>query len=136
VVELATDNLGALPADWIDGYFRATITSVEDRHWLALSLAELGRFAEADKYATEALRLAHLAGHAFTLDVGHYGAGPLYFLKGDWANARSQTEHWIAIARTGTLTLQLDAQPAMSIAFSRARSRKISRSSGPRNSSS
>jgi class 3 adenylate cyclase/tetratricopeptide (TPR) repeat protein len=107
VVELAADNLAALPADWVDDYFGASITSVEDRQWLALSLAELGRFGAAADYATEALRLARLTGHAFTVGLAHYAAGPLYLLKGDWAKARSQTEHWVAVARTGSVTLQL-----------------------------
>jgi class 3 adenylate cyclase/tetratricopeptide (TPR) repeat protein len=107
VVELATDNLAALPADWVDGYFAASITSVEDRHWLALSLAELGRFGEAADHATEALRLAQLTGHAFSIGLAYYGAGPLYLLKGDWAKARSLTERWVAVARTGSVTLQL-----------------------------
>jgi predicted ATPase len=48
VVELATDNLAALPADSGSEYFGAAIPiSVYDRYWLVRSLAELGRFAEA-----------------------------------------------------------------------------------------
>jgi class 3 adenylate cyclase/tetratricopeptide (TPR) repeat protein len=107
VVELATDNLRTLPADWVDDYFGATITSVEDQRWLALSLAELGRFDEAADYATEALRLAQLSGHAFTVSTAYSGAGPLYILKGDWTTARSLNEQWVAVARTGRLTLYL-----------------------------
>jgi tetratricopeptide (TPR) repeat protein len=46
VVELATDNLAALPAEWIYEYFDiAAPASIYDRSWLLLSLAELGRFA-------------------------------------------------------------------------------------------
>jgi tetratricopeptide (TPR) repeat protein len=48
VVELATDNLSALPPDWDYEYFGSSVSmSVFDRFWLVLSLAELGRFAEA-----------------------------------------------------------------------------------------
>ena len=48
VVELATDNLAALPADWIYKNFgRPAPASIFDRHWLVGSLAQLGRFAEA-----------------------------------------------------------------------------------------
>jgi len=46
VVELATDNLAALPAEWIYDYFGNTAPpSVWDRFFLTVSLAYLGRFA-------------------------------------------------------------------------------------------
>ena len=70
VVELATDNLAALPADWVYEYFgTAAPASVYDRYWLVMSLAQLGRFAEAAEYEAEAIRLAEPTQHAFT--VGH-----------------------------------------------------------------
>src|SRR5262249_44609513 len=57
VVELATGTPAALPADWVYDYFGATAPpSVNDRCWLALSLASLGRFAEAVEHAAEAIR--------------------------------------------------------------------------------
>jgi tetratricopeptide (TPR) repeat protein len=114
VVELATDNLGALPADWVDDYFGATLTSVEDRRWLALSLAELGRSDDAADCATEALRLAQLSGHAYTVSTAYWGAGLLYLLKGDWTKARSLTEQAVAVARTGRLIVHLP----LAVAFS------------------
>ncbi len=58
-VELATDNLAALPADWVYEYFENIApASVYDRTCLVRSLAELGRFAEAAKYEAEAIRIA------------------------------------------------------------------------------
>ena len=46
MVELATDNLAALPAEWIYDYFGNTAPpSVWDRFFLTVSLAYLGRFA-------------------------------------------------------------------------------------------
>jgi tetratricopeptide (TPR) repeat protein len=48
VVGLATDNLAALPTNWVHEYFgMAAPPSVAARAWLIMSLAELGRFAEA-----------------------------------------------------------------------------------------
>jgi hypothetical protein len=48
VVELATGNLAALPGDRLDESFGTFApASVHDRMWLVLSLAELGRFAQA-----------------------------------------------------------------------------------------
>ena len=74
----------------------------------------LGRFDDAADYATEALRLAQLSGHAFTVSIAYYGAGPLYILKGDWTKARSLIEHWVEIARTWRLTLHLPWAVALS----------------------
>jgi class 3 adenylate cyclase/tetratricopeptide (TPR) repeat protein len=108
VVELATDNLAALPADWIYETFGATQpASVFDRVWLAMSLAELGRFAEAAEHEAEAIRLAEPTQHAFTVGVAHRAAATLHVLKGDWAKARSLIEHWIAVLRTGNVILLL-----------------------------
>ena len=59
MVKLATNNLAALPADSAyESYGGSTATSVGDRNSLVRSLAQLGRFAEAAKYAAEAIRLA------------------------------------------------------------------------------
>ena len=73
VVELATDNLAALPADWIHESFGSAMPiSIFDRYWLVRGLAELGRFAEAAQYEAEAFRLAEPTHHAYTV-----GTGPL-----------------------------------------------------------
>ena len=62
-VELATDNLAALPADWNNEYLGMSVpASVFARAWLIMSLAELGRFAEAAKYETEVIRIAEPTG--------------------------------------------------------------------------
>src|SRR2546425_847449 len=59
VVELATDNLAALPGDRVDEYFgHSAPASVFNRQWLVMSLAELGRFTEAAEYAAQMVRLA------------------------------------------------------------------------------
>jgi tetratricopeptide (TPR) repeat protein len=108
VVELATDNLAALPADWVYEYFGAGApASVDDRRWLVGSLAQLGRFAEAGEYEAEAIHFAEPTHHAFTVGVAHRAAGTLQLLKGDWAKARSLIEHWIAVVRNGNVIVQL-----------------------------
>ena len=107
-VELATDNLAALPAAWIyESFGSATPISSFDRYWLVRGLAELGRFAEAAQYEAEALRLAEPTHHAYTVGTAHFTAGWLYLLKGDWAQARSGIEHGIAAHRTGNIVLGL-----------------------------
>ena len=102
MIELATGNLAALPADWVYETFGLRgPPSVWDRTWLTMSLAELGRFAEAAKYEAEAIRLAEPTQHAYTICLAHFGAGMLHLLKGDWAQARLPIERWIAVSRTG-----------------------------------
>jgi tetratricopeptide (TPR) repeat protein len=108
VVELATANLAALPADWVYEYFgNASPTSVFDRSWLVMSFAELGRFAEAAEPLAEAIRLAEPTHHAHTAGMAHWAAGTLYLLEGDWAKARSVIEDWVAMARTGNTVVLL-----------------------------
>ena len=108
VVELATDNLAALPADWVYEYFGSGApASVYDRRWLVASLAELGRFAEAADYEAEAIRLAEPTHRAFAVGLAYYAAGTVHLLKGDWAKARSMLEHGIAVFRTGNVVLML-----------------------------
>ncbi len=48
VVELATKNIADLPPEWVSEHFGMAVpASIFDRAWLIMSLAELGRFAEA-----------------------------------------------------------------------------------------
>jgi class 3 adenylate cyclase/tetratricopeptide (TPR) repeat protein len=114
-VELATDNLAALPADWVYEYFENIApASVYDRACLVRSLAELGRFAEAAKYEGEAIRIAETTRHAFTIGVAHWAAFTLYLRKGDWAKARALIEHEIAVLRAGNVVFLLHVAVASS----------------------
>ena len=107
-VELATDNLAALPADWVYEHLGNTVPpSIWDRGWLVTSLAHLGRFAEAAELEAEVIRLAEPTHHAHTVGLAYYTTGMLHLLKGDWAKARSRIEHAIAVLRTGTVVLLL-----------------------------
>ena len=115
VVELATDNLAALPADWVYEYFGMAVPpSILDRASLAMSLAQLGRFAEAAEHEAEAIRLAEPTQHAYTVGHAHLAAGTLRLLKGDWPKARALIEHWIAVVRTGNVVVLLPAAVASS----------------------
>ena len=114
-VELATDNLAVLPAEWTYEYFGANAPpSVNDRCWLVLSLAQLGRFGEAAEHAADALRLAEPTQHASTVGLAHRAAGMLHLIKGDWAKARSLCEHGFAVFRTGNVAIQLPSALAAS----------------------
>ena len=107
-VELATDNLMALPAEWVSEYFGGSIpASIHDRVWLVMSLAQLGRFAEAADHEAEMIRLAEPTHRPFPVGNAHRSAGTLRLLKGDWAKARSLFDHGIAVLQTGNVFLQL-----------------------------
>jgi DNA-binding SARP family transcriptional activator len=108
VVELATDNLAALPTDQIHEYLGMPAPpSVYDRGNLVISLAELGRFAEAVPHEAEAIRLAELTQHAYTIGFAHRTAGMLHLLRGDWTQALSRLERAIATLRAGQVPLPI-----------------------------
>jgi class 3 adenylate cyclase/tetratricopeptide (TPR) repeat protein len=107
-VELATDNLAALPAEWIYDYFGSSApASVYDRACLVRSLAELGRFAEAATYEAEAIQIAESTQHAFTIAAAHWAASTLRLRKGEWTKARSLIEHQLAVVRAGSVVFLL-----------------------------
>jgi class 3 adenylate cyclase/tetratricopeptide (TPR) repeat protein len=115
VVELATDNLAALPVDWVYEHFgNAAPASVYDRNWLVQSLAQLGRFNAAAEHEAEAIRLAEPTHHAITIGQAYRAASTLHLLKGNWAKARSLVEHGIAVLRTGNVVAQLPPAVASS----------------------
>jgi class 3 adenylate cyclase/tetratricopeptide (TPR) repeat protein len=106
VIEFASDNLAALPADWVHEYFGMAVpASVFTRAWLIMSLAELGRFTEAATYEAEAIRLSEPTQHAHTIGWAHFSANMLHLLKGDWVQARLLVERWINMPRTATVAL-------------------------------
>jgi DNA-binding winged helix-turn-helix (wHTH) protein/tetratricopeptide (TPR) repeat protein len=108
VIELATDNLAVLPADRVyENFGLPSPVSVWVRFFLVMSLAELGRFAEAAVYEAEAIRLAEPTHHAFTVGQAHWAAATLHLLKGDWVEACSLIERWIAEVRTGNVVIVL-----------------------------
>ena len=106
VVELATENLAALPADRVDELFgNMALIAVYDPNWLVQSLAQLGRFAEAVTHAAEAIRLAEGTRHTNIIAIAHYAAGALHLLRGDWTTARAFLEHPIALYRAGNIVM-------------------------------
>jgi tetratricopeptide (TPR) repeat protein len=108
VVELTTNNLAELPAEWAKEHFGIAVpVSMFDRAWLIMSLAELGRFDEAAKYEAEAIKIADTTEHAYTIGWAHFAASVPHLLKGDWTRAHTLVEHWIATIRQGNVALHL-----------------------------
>src|SRR5262249_20422368 len=88
VVQLATDDLEVLPADWVYEFSGNQPASVFARGYLMLSLAELGRFSDAAEPEAEALRIAAQTQHAYTVGWAHNDAGVALVISGDWMQAR------------------------------------------------
>src|SRR5262249_8258782 len=115
VVELAKDNLVALPANRIyDKFGRYAPPSVFSRYHLVASLSQLGRFSEAAEYQAEAIRIAEPTHHAYTLAIAHCGAVVLHVLRGDWTNAHVACEHMITVLRCGNVGSSLPIAVACS----------------------
>ena len=115
VVELAADNLAVLPADWAYENLGASAPpAINDRCWLVLSLAQLGRFAEAEEHAAEAIRLAEPTQHATTVGLAHRASGMLHLAKGNWDTARKLSEYGFTAFRSGNVAIQLPSALAAS----------------------
>jgi DNA-binding SARP family transcriptional activator len=133
VIELATANLAALPLEWVHEFLGGSQPpSINDRFRLIVSLAHLGRFAEAAEHEAEAIRLAEPTRHAYTVGLALHAAVTLRLVKGDWVTARALVERQIAALRAGNIAGELPGALANSArvlahlgetseAFSRAR---------------
>jgi tetratricopeptide (TPR) repeat protein len=69
------------------------------RTWLALALANQGRFAEAISHAEEALRLAEKADHPFTLAEALTAIGGVHLVQGGLDRAIRAEERGLALFR-------------------------------------
>lgn len=115
VIELATENLAALPPEWVHEFLGGSQPpSVNDRFRLLVSLAHLGRFAEAADHEAETIRLAEAMCHAYTVGVAYYASGTLHLVKGEWAKARALIERQIAVLRAGNVVGELPTALAYS----------------------
>jgi tetratricopeptide (TPR) repeat protein len=111
-VELASDNLAALPTDLAsespgERRNRRLRLAAWNRSYLLQSLAHLGRFVEASQYEAEAINLDEATHDASTIGYAHYTGGVLHSEKGEWAEAASLFERASAAFRSGNVTLPL-----------------------------
>ena len=110
-VELTTGNLAVSSADvgprGETHPRHAAFRRVSSLGWLLMSLAQLGRFAEAAPYEADVLRTAEETSWAVNVLLAHGAAGTLRLDKGDLAEARLRIEHSVAVARGANLVLYL-----------------------------
>jgi len=115
VVALATRNLAAPSAESIPEDFGLVIPpSVNNRCSLIVSLAELGRFAEAAEPESEAIRLATLTRKAFSIGWAHLAASWVRLVRGDWTQARPLFEHAREVLRAGNVASLYSASASFS----------------------
>ena len=108
VVELATENLAAIPAERAHEYFgHPAPASVYNRYWMVLCLPYLGRFPEAAMHEAAAFSFAQAMNHTYALGIVHLGASTIHLWKGDWASARARAEKGIAVFRAGHIAFLL-----------------------------
>jgi len=106
-VELAAENLAALPPEWTYERLGGTVAlAIIDRFFLITGLAELGRFSEGTSREAEVIRLAEPMDHPHSLAIAYEAAGMLRLLMTDWARARFLFEDGIVAARRGNLINQ------------------------------
>jgi class 3 adenylate cyclase/tetratricopeptide (TPR) repeat protein len=114
-IELATNSLAALPADWVHTFAAGSMPmSAYSRLWIIYSLAELGRFPEAAQYSAEMFRLAEPMQLPFAVSEAHLSASWIHLRKGDWTEARALIERGIEVIRTGNIALNLPGAVAIS----------------------
>jgi Predicted ATPase len=92
---------------------RSPLFASWSRSWVALTLSNLGRFADASSHAQEALRIAEGADHPFTLAEALTGVGGVSLAQGDLDRAIDALERarvvvcewnlqpWAVLARLG-----------------------------------
>ncbi|MGH8432278.1 MAG: tetratricopeptide repeat protein, partial [Solimonas sp.] len=101
---LATDNLAGLPSESVSEDFGLVCPpSIADRCTVILSLAELGRFADAAEPEAEAIRLATLSRGAFSIGWAHLAAGWVRLVRGEWERARLLIEHATTVLSKGNV---------------------------------
>jgi DNA-binding SARP family transcriptional activator len=107
-VEVITENLAALPADWLYKDLGTPVPlSIFDRIQMVYALAELGRFAEAAAYEVEMIRFAEGTHHPYAVGLAHLTTGMLHVCQGNWSRAHPPIEHSLTMLRAGNIVLML-----------------------------
>jgi predicted ATPase/class 3 adenylate cyclase len=84
-----------------------TVQSVSSRGLLAVCLAELGAFAEGRAHGEDALRLAEMIDHPYSLAWACAGVGHLSLRQGDLSQAMHVLERGLALSEAMNLPLSL-----------------------------
>ena len=102
--EVLRSNVEALDQESLPEPLRRSALPIHSRAWLALSLAELGEFAEGVVPAEEAVRLAEAADRPFDLVTAYFGVGYLHLRRGDLDRAIPILERILALIQAGNFS--------------------------------
>jgi tetratricopeptide (TPR) repeat protein len=98
----------ALSGDLIlERFGEPSVLSVHARSWLAIVLAELGRFSEGIAAGEEAIRIAEEAANVYSVTNSHIGLGTVYLRLGNLNRAIQLLERAVSLSREGGSLLQL-----------------------------
>jgi tetratricopeptide (TPR) repeat protein len=101
-------NVASLSGDQIyERFGLAFLPSVGARYQLVLLLAERGEFAEAAVQGAEAVRIAEIANHPFSLCTAYFGVGELHVRQGAIEKAIAVLEHSLELCRLWNLPQNL-----------------------------
>jgi len=93
-------NVDSLVGDQIyDRFGLAFLASVGSRYQLAIILSDRGEFNEAAMHGDEAVRIAEVANHPFSVDTAYQAVGYLHFRKGAMDKAIALLERSLEICR-------------------------------------
>jgi len=99
--------LSLIPKERIADFFGTNgIVSVNCKGWLIRSLAQIGDFAEALRYAEESVQTATERDYPLSIVFAYYGLGAVALLQGDFARAISALEHALKICEAAEIPVQ------------------------------
>jgi tetratricopeptide (TPR) repeat protein len=84
-----------------------SVLSVHARAWLALTLADVGRFSDGLALAEEAVQIASDSRNAFSQTTAHHSLGGVHARRGDLDRALPPLERSVALCRDGNFRLLL-----------------------------
>jgi tetratricopeptide (TPR) repeat protein len=106
VVELVSASTAEMPSSGTAGSAHSP-APIWERCNLVRSLAELGRFAEAARYAHQVVQFAQPIHGPHIVGMARLSAGLGLLAEGDWAQARPLIEHGLSEYRKGSIFIGL-----------------------------
>jgi tetratricopeptide (TPR) repeat protein len=107
-IYLFKKNVDALVGDQIyERFGLAFVASVGSLSHLTWNLSEVGEFNEAAIHGNEAIRIAEMANHPFSLNTAYLEAGHLHFKKGAMEKAIALLERSMEVCRSWDLRQNL-----------------------------
>jgi tetratricopeptide (TPR) repeat protein len=79
---------------------------VISRAWLIRGLAQLGSFNDVAPYMDEAIRTAEESKHPYSIAYAYYGAGIVFFIKGDFHKSIELLERGLAVCDSAEIPVQ------------------------------